>query len=242
MGRVPVLKQQLCSIWEGAVFYLLENPDSSLRQAIWRGDTKKWRIPFELQNPANSEDENWGPLSDTIVSGKPNLANIWHSCWIVVRVVAVVMGAISIHFECAWMRTRNMVPATGPAKSMWSWDHWREGHTHGCSSADGSNVWHCWQLKHCFTVLSMSRSIPGHHINPQATAFILVQPRWPQCNSVRRASRAWGGTTTRTPHTIHPLRVDNSRRRVQCSFNSGLSWLSFLDIAIDFCHKWFTPA
>ena len=143
--------------------------------AGWYGDTKMWRIPFERQNPANSEDENWGPLSNTIVSCRPNLANIWRSCWIVVRDVAVVMGATSIHFECASMRTRNMVPATGPAKSMWSRDHGREGHTHGCSGADSGNVWHCWQLKHCFTVLSMSWSNPGHHINPRTTAFIRVQ-------------------------------------------------------------------
>jgi hypothetical protein len=55
-----------------------------------------WRILFLLANSSNSDETNWGPLSETICSGIPN------RCLRVVMVLVVVVftiSAASAHLE-----------------------------------------------------------------------------------------------------------------------------------------------
>ena len=66
-----------------------------------------------------------------------NLRPMSNSAGIIVKEVAVDMGDTSIHFEWASITTKNILPAMGPAKSMWSLDHGLVGHVQGCSGADG---------------------------------------------------------------------------------------------------------
>uniref|UniRef100_A0A6B0UCE2 Putative secreted protein n=1 Tax=Ixodes ricinus TaxID=34613 RepID=A0A6B0UCE2_IXORI len=76
-----------------------------------------------LAKMANASLVNCVPLSVTIVRETPNLAKMLRKLAIVDDVLACLMGTASIHLVAASTTTSIMLPATGPAKSAWSLDH-----------------------------------------------------------------------------------------------------------------------
>ena len=74
-------------------------------------------IQFLLRNSSNSELTNPGPLSVTMVSGRPNLANSDLSTSITAAEDVEGVEAVSIHLECASITIRMFFPSNGPAKS-----------------------------------------------------------------------------------------------------------------------------
>ena len=128
-------------------------------------------------NCANSSDVNCGPLSDTSCSGIPYAAN---SCRSILTVLVVEVQFISKtlgHFEWASTMTRNDLPKNGPANSIWTRCHGFVGQVHGCSG-DFGGVFLCfWHSRQAFATLSMSESMPGHHIKLRARVFMRELPR-----------------------------------------------------------------
>ena len=72
-------------------------------------------MPLSLRNLANSSLVNAVALSDTITSGRPSDVNDFRKSSIVAAEVAVVVGWMSSHLECASVTRRNIFPSSGPA-------------------------------------------------------------------------------------------------------------------------------
>ena len=72
-------------------------------------------MPFCCTKSLNAALVNTEPLSETMSSGMPCVANIDLRAVTVVDVVAVLVILTSIHLECASTTTRNMCPNMGPA-------------------------------------------------------------------------------------------------------------------------------
>ena len=58
---------------------------------------------------------------------------------IVTDEVAEAVMCTSIHFECALIRIRNILPKKEPAKSAWILTHGCLGHSQGCNTACGGS-------------------------------------------------------------------------------------------------------
>ena len=172
--------------------------------AGWYGADLKCLIPLRFINVANSSDENWLPLSDTIYAGISLRKNIDLSTSIVFVDVVVFIPTISGHFEWASTKTNNILSRNGPAKSMCTLSHGEEGHSQGCNGAMAGIFWFFWHPKHCFTNFSMSLSIPGHQTYLRANAFVLTMPGWLSCNRFKICVQSLMGTMTRMPRSKHP--------------------------------------
>ena len=79
---------------------------------IW-GPVLTSTTPFSFMYSLNSELVNEGPLSVTMVSGRPWVANFCLLFSIVVSDVVVVIWHASSHFECASTAKRNILPIKG---------------------------------------------------------------------------------------------------------------------------------
>ena len=78
-----------------------------------------------------------GPLSVTIMSGIPNLANVFRISLMTVCDVALGVQNASIHLEWGSIRMRNILFSNGPAKSRCSRAHGMDGHFQGLRGATG---------------------------------------------------------------------------------------------------------
>ena len=82
--------------------------------------------------------------------------------------------------------------------------HGRAGHSHEWSGAVLGLFWVSWQPVHPFATSSIALSIPGHHMQLLAKAFILTIPRWPSRSSANSCAWCLGGIITREPHIRQP--------------------------------------
>ena len=149
-------------------------------------------------------------LSVTPVRGMPNWVNRVLSCWIVLSQVALNMGNTSIHLVWVWTTARSMWLSRGPAKSEWALDHCCLAQLPICKGACGGEAqyfYNSWQL--C-TVVTISCSIPGHHICIHSKPFILAIPGWSSCNSVSIFFCPSGGIMTQDRHKIQPSSTESS--------------------------------
>ena len=100
----------------------------------------------------------------------------------------------------------------GPVKSICIWAHGLVGHCQGCKGAAGGDGWACWHSVQCLTVSSISRSIPGHHTNILARAFILEPPGCPLWSSPKTCSGFSGnGNLLRASALSYSLRGWNRK-------------------------------
>lgn len=58
-----------------------------------------WRMRLGTMNPRKSANANWGPLSDTTVSGRPSVASNFCKALIAAGDVTVGTGMTSIYLE-----------------------------------------------------------------------------------------------------------------------------------------------
>ena len=168
--------------------------------AGWYGADLKYLIPLRLINVANSSEENWLPLSDTICAGIPLRENIDLRTSIVFVDVVVYISTSAGHFEWASTKTKkNILIRNGPAKSMCTLSYGEECHSQGCNGAMADIFWFFWHPKHCFANFLMSLSIPGHQTELWANVFILTTHVWLSCNIFKICLRSLMGTMTHMP-------------------------------------------
>ena len=81
----------------------------------WYGGVGRCSMPLQRKNSWNSFDVNEGPLSETIIWGRPCVANVEQS--LLMAAVEDVDGTMcaSIHLEYASTIMRSVFPNTGPA-------------------------------------------------------------------------------------------------------------------------------
>ena len=162
------------------------------------------RMPFLFKKCSNSELTKHIPLSDTTMSGTPNLAKILLKHCMTTADVADLTPNASIHFKWSSMIMRSMWPSTGPTKSMWSLDQGLLSHSHGWSGALRDEVQLCWKAEQYRTVSSICSSIFGHQTYILARLFILATPGCPQWSSSKICCLPGGGRITRFPHRRQP--------------------------------------
>ena len=97
------------------------------------------------------------PLSDTMVSGNPNLANI---SFIVVFAIGVLHQKTSDHFVKLSTMIKKYVPFIGPAKRLVRRDHGLSVLGYELNFMAGAFATDA-QFLHDFTMFSMSLSIPS---------------------------------------------------------------------------------
>ena len=71
-------------------------------------------MPFLCRNDLNSLLTKLDPLSDTTISGRPCEAKVVLSFSMVALEVAEFTQWISVHFECASVIRRKILPIKGP--------------------------------------------------------------------------------------------------------------------------------
>ena len=142
-------------------------------------------------NNVNSELVKVGPLSVTIVSGKPKVANISQSSRIVWVVVILLIIFTFTHFEFASVAIRYMWPKNGPAKCTHF--HGSSGHSQGKRGA----------LADCFLI---SASICDHQTQDRAFDFICATPTCvSSCNKCNTFVCKDDGIITLVPRKIQPF-------------------------------------
>ena len=77
-------------------------------------------IKFFLKNSPKTSLTKAGPLSDTILSGRPCVANMLRSLSTVVAAFMEATGTTSNHFEWASTTIRKIFPMKGPAWSIYA--------------------------------------------------------------------------------------------------------------------------
>lgn len=112
--------------------------------AVWYGEDHRCLMPFVFANSAKSTEKNCGPLSDTICSGIPWVAN---KC----RSTAVVLAVeVHAHLECASTTMKSDLSKNGTAKATWIHCHGRLGHILTCqctlASLDSKDARVHWQV------------------------------------------------------------------------------------------------
>lgn len=80
-----------------------------------KGATKAWRTPNLARNVAFRAAANWGPLSETIRSGNPWVANSCRNTLITAGAVVEGIRLTSTHFKKASTMTRKVWPLNGSA-------------------------------------------------------------------------------------------------------------------------------
>ena len=129
--------------------------------AGWYGADLKCLIPLRFINIANSSDENWLPLSDTICAGIPLRENIDLRTSIVFVDVVVFISTISGLSSERLLKQKTLCQEMVLQSLVCTLSHGEEGHSQGCNGAMVGIFWFFWHPKHCFTNFSMSLSIPG---------------------------------------------------------------------------------
>ncbi|CAN8014619.1 unnamed protein product [Ixodes persulcatus] len=119
-------------------------------------------MPFNFKKDCMSRLVNAVPLSETIKSGSPYVANILRSRSITADECIDVIITTSALFEKASTATRKTAPSTGPAKSICTRLHARSGFVHKCVGAFGSLCRFSWHALQCRTNSSICASIFGH--------------------------------------------------------------------------------
>lgn len=116
------------------------------------------KIPLLEQNCRNSPERNCGPLSDTMIFGKPHLLKMSSADTVVLPHELVILTT-SGNFLQASTTTRSVYPEVGPAKSLWIWDHGRPGNAQDWVWKLQGSARTDWQVLHNATVPSIWESI-----------------------------------------------------------------------------------
>ena len=118
-------------------------------------------IPWLLQFSLNWAEVNCVPLSDTIVSGRPWVANILSRTLIVAEALVDDIVIISGHFECESTKIGLVTTFIGPAKSICTRLYGFFVSAQGIRFSRGGPFAANWHLRQSLTNPSMSFSMPS---------------------------------------------------------------------------------